>query len=44
VPALLTEAGLDIFTSGDTALAQTEYLADGTRIELPARWFVVGRS
>jgi SAM-dependent methyltransferase len=44
VPALLAEAGLDIFTSGDTALAQTEYLADGTRIELPARWFVVGRS
>ncbi|MDQ0939743.1 class I SAM-dependent methyltransferase [Streptomyces sp. V1I1] len=44
VPALLAEAGLDIFTSGYTALAQTEYLADGTRIELPARWFVVGRS
>jgi SAM-dependent methyltransferase len=44
VPALLAEAGLDIFTSGDTALAQTEYLANGTRIELPARWFVVGRS
>ncbi|MFI2345952.1 class I SAM-dependent methyltransferase [Streptomyces sp. NPDC019443] len=44
VPALLAEAGLDIFTSGDTALAQTEYLADGTRIELPARWFVAGRS
>ncbi|MFK4221756.1 class I SAM-dependent methyltransferase [Streptomyces sp. NPDC019890] len=43
VPALLAEAGLDIFTSGETALPQTEYLADGTRIELPARWFVVGR-
>ncbi|MFI9585266.1 class I SAM-dependent methyltransferase [Streptomyces sp. NPDC052236] len=44
VPALLAEAGLHIFASGDTALAQTEYLADGTRIELPARWFVVGRA
>ncbi|MGI5403854.1 class I SAM-dependent methyltransferase [Streptomyces sp. CA-135486] len=43
VPALLAEAGLDIFASGETALAQTEYLADGSRIELPARWFVVGR-
>ncbi|GGK10495.1 methyltransferase [Streptomyces camponoticapitis] len=41
VPRLLTEAGLQILDSGDTTLPQTEYLADGTRIDLPARWFVL---
>lgn len=42
VPRLLGEAGLRIIESGDTTLPQTEYLADGTRIDLPARWFVLG--
>ncbi|MFE2374078.1 class I SAM-dependent methyltransferase [Streptomyces sp. NPDC059398] len=41
VPGLLRGAGLTILASGDTALAQTEHLPDGTRIDLPARWFVL---
>ncbi|MFD5753367.1 class I SAM-dependent methyltransferase [Streptomyces sp. NPDC127033] len=41
VPDLLREAGLEILASGDTALPQTEHLPDGTRIDLPARWFVL---
>ncbi|MFG2637199.1 class I SAM-dependent methyltransferase [Streptomyces sp. NPDC048362] len=41
IPRLLTEAGLEILAEGDTALPQTEHLADGTRIDLPARWFVL---
>ncbi|WP_371534829.1 class I SAM-dependent methyltransferase [Streptomyces sp. NBC_01023] len=41
VPELLIGAGLTALASGDTALAQTEHMADGTRIELPARWFVL---
>jgi SAM-dependent methyltransferase len=45
IPQLLQEAGLEILASGDTALPQTEHMADGTRIDLPARWFVLaGRS
>ncbi|MGP3982264.1 class I SAM-dependent methyltransferase [Streptomyces sp. KR80] len=44
VPRLLRQAGLEVLAQGDTALAQTEYLEDGTRIELPARWFVLGRT
>ncbi|WP_329205821.1 class I SAM-dependent methyltransferase [Streptomyces sp. NBC_00683] len=41
VPELLRAAGLTVLADGDTALAQTEYLPDGTRIELPARWLVL---
>ncbi|WP_392676418.1 class I SAM-dependent methyltransferase [Streptomyces sp. LN785] len=41
VPELLRAAGLRTLASGDTALAQTEHLPDGTRIDLPARWFVL---
>ena len=41
VPELLRAAGLTTLDSGDTALPQTEYLPDGTRIDLPARWFVL---
>ncbi|MCX4553954.1 class I SAM-dependent methyltransferase [Streptomyces sp. NBC_01500] len=41
VPELLRGAGLAVLASGDTALPQTEHLADGTRIDLPARWFVL---
>ncbi|MEU2063221.1 class I SAM-dependent methyltransferase [Streptomyces sp. NPDC013455] len=41
VPRLLGEAGLTILAEGETTLPQTEYLADGTRIDLPARWFVL---
>ncbi|ARP73164.1 class I SAM-dependent methyltransferase [Streptomyces pluripotens] len=41
IPRLLAESGLTILADGETTLAQTEYLADGTRIELPARWFIL---
>ncbi|WP_432029384.1 class I SAM-dependent methyltransferase [Streptomyces sp. 1222.5] len=41
IPRLLTEAGLKILAEGETALPQTENLADGTRIDLPAHWFVL---
>ncbi|MFJ5222401.1 class I SAM-dependent methyltransferase [Streptomyces sp. NPDC088400] len=44
VPGLLRAAGLTILASGDTVLAQTEQLPDGTRIDLPARWFVLARA
>ncbi|MEU3413529.1 MULTISPECIES: class I SAM-dependent methyltransferase [unclassified Streptomyces] len=44
IPRLLAEAGLTVLADGATALPQTEYLADGTRIDLPARWFVLARS
>ncbi|MYV51882.1 class I SAM-dependent methyltransferase [Streptomyces sp. SID3212] len=43
VPELLRAAGLKILDTGDTALPQTEHLPDGTRIDLPARWFVLAR-
>ena len=44
VRELLAAAGLRILAEGPTALAQTEQWADGSRVELPARWFVVGRA
>ncbi|QKV91885.1 class I SAM-dependent methyltransferase [Streptomyces sp. NA02950] len=44
IPELLAAVGLEILAEGPTALAQTEQWADGSRVELPARWFVVGRN
>ncbi|TRV78791.1 class I SAM-dependent methyltransferase [Streptomyces sp. 130] len=41
VPRLLAAAGLTVLDSGGTVLPQTENLPDGTRIDLPARWFVL---
>ncbi|MES4889551.1 class I SAM-dependent methyltransferase [Streptomyces sp. NPDC096012] len=41
VPRLLSDAGLEILATGDTVVPQTEHLADGTRIDLPARWFIL---
>ncbi|WP_416481866.1 class I SAM-dependent methyltransferase [Streptomyces sp. CL12] len=41
IPRLLGEAGLTVLAEGDTVLPQTEHLTDGTRIDLPARWFVL---
>ncbi|MFG2353133.1 class I SAM-dependent methyltransferase [Streptomyces sp. NPDC048521] len=41
IPRLFAQAGLKILADGETALPQTEYLTDGTRIDLPARWFVL---
>lgn len=41
VPELLREAGLTVLAHGPTTLPQTEYRADGTRLDLPAHWYVV---
>ncbi|MET9517558.1 class I SAM-dependent methyltransferase [Streptomyces sp. NPDC002994] len=37
-------AGLAVLASGELPLMTTEYGRDGTRIELPSKWLVVGRS
>ncbi|KOV96400.1 MULTISPECIES: class I SAM-dependent methyltransferase [unclassified Streptomyces] len=44
IPRLLTGAGLTVLADGETAVPQTEHLTDGTRIDLPARWFVLARA
>lgn len=44
VPDLLRASGLTVLAQGRTALAQTEFRADGSRIELPAQWLIVGRT
>lgn len=41
IPRLLRAAGLEVLAEGDTALAQTEYLPDGSLLQLPAHWFVL---
>jgi hypothetical protein len=43
VPEYLRAAGLAVLASGELPLVTTEYSADGTRIELPSKWVVVGR-
>ncbi|MEU7043519.1 methyltransferase domain-containing protein [Streptomyces varsoviensis] len=40
VADLLEGAGLEILAQGGTTLPQTEFHPDGTRIDLPAEWFV----
>ncbi|MEV8306593.1 class I SAM-dependent methyltransferase [Streptomyces flavidovirens] len=44
VPDLLRASGLTVLADGRTTLAQTEFRADGSRIELPAQWLIVGRT
>lgn len=44
VPVYLSAAGLTIVAHGELPLITTEYRGDGTRIELPSKWWVVGRS
>ncbi|MET9903976.1 class I SAM-dependent methyltransferase [Streptomyces sp. NPDC006446] len=44
VPGYLRAAGLTVLASGDLPLVTTERLPDGTRIELPSKWLVAGRS
>jgi hypothetical protein len=44
VPDYVRTAGLDVLASGELPLTTTEYTPDGTRIELPSRWLVVGRA
>ncbi|MEU9896238.1 class I SAM-dependent methyltransferase [Streptomyces phaeochromogenes] len=43
VPEYLRAAGLAVLASGELPLVTTEFSADGTRIELPSQWVVVGR-
>ncbi|WP_282792555.1 class I SAM-dependent methyltransferase [Streptomyces sp. CC224B] len=38
------EAGLTVLADGELPLATTEFTPDGTRIELPSRWLVLGRA
>ncbi|WP_200303141.1 class I SAM-dependent methyltransferase [Streptomyces adelaidensis] len=44
IPEYVRAAGLTILTSGDLPLVTTDHTADGARIELPSRWYVVGRT
>lgn len=44
VPAYVRTAGLTVLASGELPLVTTEYDPDGTRIELPSKWLVVGRT
>ncbi|MFD4527941.1 class I SAM-dependent methyltransferase [Streptomyces sp. NPDC058470] len=44
VPVYLGAAGLTVLGSGELPLITTEYTPDGTRIELPSKWYVVGRA
>ncbi|MFI6488559.1 class I SAM-dependent methyltransferase [Streptomyces sp. NPDC050564] len=44
VPEYLRAAGLTVVASGELPLVTTEYTADGSRIELPSKWLVAGRT
>ncbi|MET9828048.1 class I SAM-dependent methyltransferase [Streptomyces sp. NPDC006385] len=44
VPEYLRAAGLTVLAGGELPLITTEYGPDGTRIELPSRWVVAGRT
>lgn len=44
VPEYLQAAGLTVLASGELPLVTTEYRPDGTRIELPSKWLVAGRT
>lgn len=43
VPQYVEAAGLTVLSQGELPLATTEFTPDGTRIELPSKWLVVGR-
>ncbi|MGW2558797.1 class I SAM-dependent methyltransferase [Streptomyces sp. NPDC001514] len=44
MPEYFRAAGLDVLATGELPLATTEYTADGSRLELPSTWLVVGRN
>ncbi|WP_371668307.1 class I SAM-dependent methyltransferase [Streptomyces sp. NBC_00289] len=44
VPGYLRAAGLTVLASGELPLTTTEYGPDGTRVELPSKWLVAGRT
>ncbi|WP_329415133.1 class I SAM-dependent methyltransferase [Streptomyces sp. NBC_00704] len=43
VPGYLRAAGLTLLACGELPLSTTEFTPDGSRIELPSRWFVTAR-
>ncbi|WP_030255834.1 class I SAM-dependent methyltransferase [Streptomyces violens] len=43
IPELFRSLGLTVLASGETDLVMTEHRADGSRIDLPAQWMVLGR-
>ncbi|MPY57329.1 class I SAM-dependent methyltransferase [Streptomyces spongiae] len=44
VPEYLHAAGLTVLADGELPLVTTEYAPDGTRVELPSKWLVAGRT
>ncbi|MET7617500.1 class I SAM-dependent methyltransferase [Streptomyces sp. NPDC005408] len=44
VAGFFRTAGLDVIASGELPLTTTEYAADGSRIELPSTWLILGRN
>ncbi|MFD6437373.1 class I SAM-dependent methyltransferase [Streptomyces venezuelae] len=42
VGSYVEAAGLEVLASGELPLSTTEFTSDGTRIELPSRWLVIG--
>ncbi|MEV0320955.1 class I SAM-dependent methyltransferase [Streptomyces sp. NPDC050658] len=44
VPEYVRAAGLTVLAEGELPLITTEFTPDGTRIELPSKWLVVGRA
>ncbi|MFD3500575.1 class I SAM-dependent methyltransferase [Streptomyces sp. NPDC058676] len=44
LPVYLDVAGLNVLASGELPLTTTEYRPDGTRITLPSKWLVAGRT
>lgn len=44
IPEYLRAAGLTVLADGELPLTTTEYTAEGSRIELPSRWYVAGRT
>ncbi|MFF3513469.1 class I SAM-dependent methyltransferase [Streptomyces sp. NPDC002573] len=44
VPEYLRVAGLTVLASGELPLITTEHTADGSRIEVPSKWIVAGRT
>ncbi|MEU6673120.1 class I SAM-dependent methyltransferase [Streptomyces sp. NPDC046853] len=43
VPRYVAAAGLTIVAAGELPLITTEFTPDGSRIELPSKWLVLGR-
>ncbi|SFE01345.1 Methyltransferase domain-containing protein [Actinacidiphila alni] len=44
LPDFFRAAGLDVLSDGEQPLVTTEFRPDGTRIEIPSKWLVAGRT